>query len=740
MKRPAVVWHRLAGLVMMLIGQWVYAQEIPLEAWRTHTSFNRIQQIAQGSEGNVQLIVAASPHGIQVLRGSGSTVELSVLTKLSGLSTTDITSIAYDQQRSQLLVGYTDGTLDIVRRNEIIAYTQLKNSTTITGSRRINNIAIRQKQAYLCTDYGVVVFNLDQLLVTETWRDLGVNGQPLVIRQLAFQQDSVFLATDNGVIAGNLTTNLLDFANWKRFNMGVFNTAVSALAAFNGKIYAGLNTSGLYAYASGSWVLEALTGESFNSLDATGQLIVTTRTKVWGISASGVLSEITSQRITTPLYALEGKGQTVWIGDARNGLFTSTGDVFVPNGPTFSETFRLSRDQLNQIYAFSGGYTSGFQPAGRNEWVNTFSSGLWRTNESWLSLDVTDFVFTGTKSFVATFGSGLQVLDNNSSIVYTNANSPISTNRITALAASKDGVWVTNYGAAQSLHLLKNDNTWESFALPFSGAPFPTQLVADQRGQVWMAINPAQGGGLMVFNRTENRSVLLTEANGSGALPSRMVYSLAVDRNGQVWVGTAAGVAYYANPAQVFSGNVNAIKPIYNGRFLLRDETVTALAVDGGNRKWIGTQRGAWLFNSFGEEEIYNFNTQNSPLLTDAINDIEINGQTGEVFFATAKGVISFRAGATESENVFSEAKIFPNPVTADFNGLVSISGLATDARVKITDISGKLIWQTIANGGTATWNARDYTGRRASTGIYLVIAVAQDGSESVIGKLAVIN
>jgi ligand-binding sensor domain-containing protein len=264
--------------------------------------------------------------------------------------------------------------------------------------------------------------------------------------------------------------------------------------------------------------------------------------------------------------------------------------------------------------------------------------------------------------------------------------------------------------------------------------------VVDQIGQVWMALNPSVGGGLIVFNRKENKSVLLSEVVGAGALPSRQVYSLAVDRNGQVWVGTAAGVAYFTNPSQVFSGNVNSIKPIYNGRFLLRDETVTALAVDGGNRKWIGTLRGTWLFNPFGEEEIYNFNTGNSPLLSDKISDIEINPVTGEVFFATEKGIISFRSDATASENDFNGVKIFPNPVAADFNGLISISGLATDARIKVIDISGKLVWQTIANGGTATWNARDYNGRRAATGMYLVIAVSQDGSESVIGKIAVLN
>jgi ligand-binding sensor domain-containing protein len=254
-----------------------------------------------------------------------------------------------------------------------------------------------------------------------------------------------------------------------------------------------------------------------------------------------------------------------------------------------------------------------------------------------------------------------------------------------------------------------------------------------------MMLNPAQGGGLLVFDRERNEHAYLTEATGSGSLPSRQVYSLALDRNGFVWVGTAAGVAYL-NPGQALSGNVNSVKPVVNGRILLRDETTTAMAVDGGNRKWLGTRNGLWLFDAFGETPIHNFTTTNSPLPSNEILDIEVHPVTGEVFIATPRGIVSYRSDATESSGTFSSVKIFPNPVLPTFTGQVSISGLATDARVKITDIAGKLIWETSANGGTATWHVRDYNGRRAATGMYLVIAISQDGLDSVVGKIAVVN
>jgi len=154
----------------------------------------------------------------------------------------------------------------------------------------------------------------------------------------------------------------------------------------------------------------------------------------------------------------------------------------------------------------------------------------------------------------------------------------------------------------------------------------------------------------------------------------------------------------------------------------------------------MGTERGVWLFSPSGEALVSNFTVENSPLLSNVILDIDVNHETGEVFFATDLGLASFRSDATASDAVFSDVKIFPNPVTPDYTGTVGITGLATDAIVKITDISGKLVWQTQANGGTASWNVKDYQGNRASTGIYLVFAASADGSESVVGKIAVIK
>ncbi|HET9054320.1 MAG TPA: two-component regulator propeller domain-containing protein, partial [Cyclobacteriaceae bacterium] len=371
-----------------------------------------------------------------------------------------------------------------------------------------------------------------------------------------------------------------------------------------------------------------------------------------------------------------------------------------------------------------------------------FSDGFWSTEPDLLSKDVTGF-YMDNNVYVASCRSGLQVTTGSGAILYDETNSSLQNTapgrnvKVTAIAPSAAGVWVANAGAVQSLHLFQPDNTWEPFSFPLvAAARYPVNLKTDYLGNVWMVLNPANGGGLLVFNKSTGQSVYLTDVENAGGLPGKSVYAIAIDRDGFVWIGTDKGVAYFPDPARVFSPNVNAIKPVFGNRFLLRDERVTAMEVDGGNRKWIGTQNGLWLFDPYGEEQIHNFNTNNSPLLSNVIIDLELNSRTGELFIITDAGIASFRSDATQGETAFGTVKIFPNPVSNQFNGQVGISGLVTDAIVKITDVAGKLVWQSKANGGSTAWNVRDYNGRRAATGMYLVFCISQDGTESLVGKL----
>lgn len=718
-------------------------ENIPLGTWRVHLSFNKLTSLAVAPDQ----VYTSNDIGLMILNKADQ--QISQVSKIDGLSGATITTLAYDAQRSALVIGFQNGLLNILNGNRISIYNGLANSIALSGSRAINNITINGSLAFLSTDFGVVVFDMDKNELRETYRDLGETGEALRIFQSVVHQDSLFLATENGVLAGSLngTSNLLDFRSWKRYTQGDLNNSIQAVTEFNGQLYAAINAMGIYKLQNGLWVQQSfLQNQSFNSLSSSSaNLIVTTAEKVW-VTNGSTITEAAAGSLVNPSMAIQETDETIWIADDKSGLVAFANGAVTKvktNGPSSNSMWRSTYSN-DRIIVSKGGYNSSLLPLNKLSNVDQFLNGQWSILPTTLTTDITDQAKTFNATFISTFGSGLERITNENTLIFDHTNSPLVENNSTdgytlvpSVENSTNGLWVTNYGVPTSLHLLADDLTWETFSFSQPQAQFPVDLLVDQLGAVWMVIDPAKGGGIMVFDKSQ--STYLTTTPGKGSLPVATVRSIANDRDGQVWVGTDEGVVYFSNPSGVFN-TIDASRPIFENRFLLRDEAVTAIAVDGGNRKWLGTNNGVWLFSPSGEELIYNFTEDNSPLLSNNVISISIDPISGEVFYATAKGLCSFRSTATASTYQFASVKIFPNPVGSEFNGLVAINGLYRDAIVKITDINGRLVWQTQANGGTATWNARQLNGNRVSTGVYLVFATAEDGSERHVGKIAVIE
>lgn len=720
----------------------VSAQEIPLGTWRAHASYNAIHAIVESPSK----VYAASTSGLAVINKSDrSGVSL---TKTTGLSGSGLTALGFDSIHDYLIIGYSDGLIDILTPQGILKFDVLQQTSSIIGSKQINGITVTGNLAYLSTDFGVVVFDTNLRTIRETWRDLGASGEALSIRESVVLGDTIFLATQNGVLAGDLGDNLLDYTKWKRFATGAFAGEIQSIAKYNNEIYVAINTGGIYQYSNGGWVLlDFLQTENFNKL-ASGNsgLLITQPNHAWRYD--GTLHEIESEKLSNPNVIIENTSGVFWIGDYNKGIVSNIAgafDYYTPNGPSFTVPHRLRYDsRTRSIFGVSGGPTHIFLPRLEEKPLNVFRDGQWNEVDQDFIHDLSDITWDNTRTVVASFGYGIKVSSSSAApIVYDETNSPLQTSSpgkniyISALASSTDGIWVVNYGVNPTLHLLTPQGTWQSF---FTPSRFITQMIVDLSGNIWMSINPDQGGGLIVRKRDGSETLLLTNTTNFGGLPNRFVHALALDRDGRVWVGTEQGVAYYANPNSIFSGGaINATRPVFENRNLLRDERILSIAVDGGNRKWFGTERGLWLFSPEGDKLIYNFTKINSPLPDDRITCITVHDVTGEVFFSTPLGLVSYRADATATQPT-STIKIFPNPVTARFNGLVSMSGLTTDAIVKITDVTGNIVWQTQANGNSASWNVTDIRGSRVKTGIYLVFSIAQDGSESVVGKIAVVE
>jgi FlgD Ig-like domain len=181
----------------------------------------------------------------------------------------------------------------------------------------------------------------------------------------------------------------------------------------------------------------------------------------------------------------------------------------------------------------------------------------------------------------------------------------------------------------------------------------------------------------------------------------------------------------------------------FNG-YLLETEDVRAIAIDGANRKWFGTTNGIFVQNPNGDQQVTKYTSTNSPLFDNAINDIQINPRNGEVWIATEKGVQTLRTEAVNGTKInLPSAYAYPNPVRPEYQGLISIYGLARDANVKITDAAGNLVYEGKSLGGQAVWDGRDYTGKRAASGVYLIFATSSETFENpdaIVTKVVILN
>lgn len=254
-------------------------------------------------------------------------------------------------------------------------------------------------------------------------------------------------------------------------------------------------------------------------------------------------------------------------------------------------------------------------------------------------------------------------------------------------------------------------------------------------------------------NISDDKTVTLTkvydqdnkEINFCGSANLR---SIAQDKNGALWVGTTEGLFLINDPNKMFNNNFRVYRikiPRNDGTgladYLLGTEEIKAIVVDGANRKWIGTaSSGIYLVSEDGLETIHHFTSENSPLLSNAIQSIAINEQTGEVFIGTGNGLISYQSDAIEGGNKFKNVRAYPNPVRPEYNGIITITGLVADTQVRITDINGYLIYETQSNGGVATWNGCNASGEKVATGVYFAHCVSADGKQKHITKILIIK
>lgn len=748
--------------------------KLAIGQWRTHLPLRTGRFVTQSSEK----VYYAAEQSILVINKTD--FELEEISRVHGLSNTQAKLLAYVPGSKTLLVVYENSVIDLVpEEGPIFTLNQITNFSNFVGDKIVHRISVEDAEnVFICGNYGLSRLNLNKREFSfSTFTGLDVFGAVVF-------NGFIYAATEGGIYRVALTEpNPQNFSNWNFLGpeSGFPNSYESkAISIFNNQLYFDVNRS-LYRMAAASpELVYTRAGFSIQYLSAEGKNLLVgyrcqsncDRGALVAFATNGQRQEASNLCMGIPNYAVEDQNGRIWMGDewmefrVLNRLQDANCTNYVFNSPFSDKVWEMAvRDQ--ELWLASGGVNRTFSYLNRSDGFASYIDGQWkvftRFNSPYLqgekandnSDDLTDVMTvalhpSNKKVYIGSFYEGLVEIDgekfqlfNEKNSTLNNAIGDIARTRISGLAFDEEeNLWVANHLAANPISVLTKAGEWKSFK-PSCGVTSLHQLTIDQNGYKWFC-SSSNSAGLIVFDsgklddNTDDKCRVFTTANSE--LQTNQVNCVTADLDGDVWVGTGEGVVIFECGSNAFDENCRGTRRVVEiinglGAYLLETEFITTIAVDGANRKWVGTKNGVFVLSPSGRDQLAHFTTRNSPLLNNAILDIVINPKTGEAYIGTESGIIVLQSDAIEGGRVHNaDIKVYPNPVRPDYDGPIAIRGLARDAAVKITDVAGNLVYETRALGGQAIWDGRDYKGRRVQSGIYLVFS-SSNPREAGFGK-----
>ena len=760
-----------------------YAQQNN-QLWGSYYSYNNIVDIAQSPNR----VYGAADYAMFYQNLASN--ELKTITSVDGLKAETITCAYHSPTYNKTLVGNSNGLLLVINPdNTIVSRVDIIEETTVQANKkRINHIFEHEGKAYISTDFGIAVFNLATSEFGDTFY-LGPNGAEVSVKQSAVHNGYLYAACgDNaGLRRGALTNpNLNDFSQWQQYVPGnwryVVNHEGTLLIVDFTNIFR-VDNSGNALFVGGAG------GEVLDFRSSGGYLIstVVNNIKLYNaqLQQQATINIIPGETTPTPFSCATVVNDRLFIGTQGKGVFTTflstlSFSNITPNGPQRSNIFSLEKTN-NALWAVFGGYSVYYEPDYSEHGISKLTDKGWITipyteildkNEGQPVNSLSDIVAKPSNQeevYAASFHSGLVKVvgdevqevynqsntNNNGSeglqslIIPTTPPNPPSTyrsTRINGLTYDQEGnLWMTNSRIDKPLKVMKPNGSWQSYsfedAMPNTFDGEYGKMAIDKNGTKWV---PSINAGLIAFNEKYNNrlAVIGTENN----MPSIYARCVAIDNRNQLWIGTDRGLRVLRGVDRFLTDediDVNEIIIIDDGlaQELMYEQFITDIKVDGANNKWIGTSTaGAFLVSPDGQQTLFHFTKTNSPLPSNTINDIEIDPATGEVFFATDKGMVSYQGTSTKASDDLSKVYVFPNPVRPGFEGDVNISGLIDKANVKITDIEGNLVYETTSEGGTVLWNQRAFGKHKVASGVYMIFIASEDGAETKVKKVMIVR
>ncbi|WP_293715092.1 two-component regulator propeller domain-containing protein [uncultured Parabacteroides sp.] len=767
-------------LLICITVPYIIAQKSVGE-WNTYLAYYTTTKI---TEGNNHVYAVADGSLYSYNKEDNSITHYS---RQTGLSDNDIDHIIFNPEVNTLLITYSNGNIDLLGENGVYNLSYLLDNSSVTN-KTINNIYLYKEFAYLSTDFGIIVLNMNKKEVKDTYK---LNK---VIYSVAINNDHIYAASATGLIYASLDSNLLDYNEWSTYTLSSSEfdiDSISQICFFQNNLclFANQNTKnkrGIYHQQADGTVRSLLKNDDLKDMVLQNNKLMSYTNSDLYIYSSLTDKDVVNVGIINNVTSLKSPN-TFWIASGSNGIKgiqkkNNNYEVVLSNTNNDTEYPKRNYNYFmttheNKLLVIGGGRWT--DRSGRPGTFMEYEDGKWYNfDENEINKKFRYFWdYTGIAVdpkdpehyFISSYGEGIAELKDKEAIqLYTYKNSALDTvvgnglnpfdyTRIGGITFDKAGnLWATNCEVSKVLKVLKTDGTWASFKFnDFMNVRMADKITITSDNRKWINVPYGNESGILIFddngtiddtNDDEHRYIK-SFSDINGTIDASGYFCITEDKNGQVWIGTNRGPIYCANPKAKLeeircsrvirpADEINDVP--YN---FLDGEQINAIAVDGGNRKWIATQSsGVFLVSEDGMETIENFTTTNSPLPSNQINSLAINQLTGEVFIGTEKGLVSYMGDATEGKEDYSDIYAYPNPVRPEHNDHVTIVGLMNDSNVKITDLKGNIIYQGKSAGGTFTWDCRSRKGGRVATGVYLVFSATPEAKESVVTKIMVVK
>jgi hypothetical protein len=763
-------------LTLLLISLVGFSQKNP--QWEGYFSYNSIKDISNSSTS----LYAAAENSFFIKNTSTNT--LSTFNSVDGFKPDIISSIYYSEQKNILFVGNTNGlVLLVLSDGRVLQKRGIIDEVPVTPTlKNINNFYEYQDKIYISCDYGISVFDLNTLEFGDTLI-IGNNGSFAKVFQTTVIDNELYAVTQfDGLKKVDITNPfMVDYDQWDVFHPGFWNGIVT----FQNQLIIA-NYGFLYRYDGAQFISFLNANETINKVRVSGNyLVIQTLNRVYVFDQTlQQIAQVQSSQITNLNVTFTSAtvlNETLYIGTDNDGVVAvplnnlTSFEIVKPDGPEQNHIFRVKKSST-ALWTLYGKYNRTYNPYYPPFNLGQFPISLYKKEEGWSIIPYDDIFQAKSLSslafnpnnenevYVSSYFSGLLKIENEEAeILYNTTNTGqnglqslalIPPNpsyidvRINGPVFDKSGnIWMTNNMVDKPLKVLRSNAQWQSYdftdiipeAINESYAP----LVIDKNNTKWL---PSSRNGLIGFNEGLNNKSIVIKTATEGNLPDIDVRCVAIDARNQLWIGTAKGLRIIQNVDQFLSQDdiqTRSIIILENdlAQELFYEQFILDITVDGANRKWVAiADSGVYLVSSNGQETIYHFTKEDSPLPSNNVNDIEIDPVTGEVFFATDKGLVSFKGSATKPSDDLSGVYVYPNPVRPEYEGTVKISGLTDKANVKITDITGNLVHETTALGGTIEWDTTAFGKYKVASGVYMIFIAAQDGIETKVKKVMIVR